>query len=107
MEAGMDYRDYRDDDDRYREPYWNRPLPYRAGGRAYDRDPGYRDEPYPRGEFDEYRRQPRGLMERATDEMRSWFGDERAERRRQGDDREWMQREHGGDRGRWSEREPR
>jgi osmotically-inducible protein OsmY len=35
-----------------------------------------------------YRRDDRGFMERAGDEVRSWFGDEDAERRRQMDDRD-------------------
>ena len=43
-----------------------------------------------------YRRDDRGLMDRAGDEVRSWFGDDDAERRRQMDSRE------GGDYGRQS-----
>jgi hypothetical protein len=41
-------------------------------------------------------------MDRAADELRSWFGDERAERRRRGDERHpepWRERESGGPRG--------
>jgi osmotically-inducible protein OsmY len=44
-----------------------------------------RDRGYQRGDRDE---RDRGFMDRAGDEVRSWFGDEEAERRRQMDDRE-------------------
>ena len=54
--------------------------------------PHDRDDRRPGG--DRYGREPRGydhgdrgFMERAGDEVRSWFGDEDAERRRQADDR--------------------
>lgn len=117
----MDNRDYPDSWQRppmrsdrasyepYRPPYWDRPDPYPRS----DRDPDFvsRRDSYDRGESDydysrdrQYRREPgyrgepRGLMERAADEMRSWWGDERAERRRQQDERS-------GARGRWPERE--
>jgi len=40
-----------------------------------------------------YRRDDRGFVDRAGDEVRSWFGDDEAERRRQLDDRERM-RDH-------------
>jgi hypothetical protein len=82
----------------YQQPYWNRPEPYPPSERDrepddyYSRDRGYRGDPG-------YRSEPRGLMERATDEMRSWFGDEDAEQRRRRDERSA--------RGRWPEREPR
>jgi hypothetical protein len=49
------------------------------GGRDWDRD---------RGEDD------RGFFDRAGDEVRSWFGDEEAQRRREMDERRW-EREHG------------
>ena len=51
---------------------------------------GYRDEPY-RGERGW--RNERGFTERAGDEVRSWFGDEEAERRRRMDERERERRE--------------
>lgn len=35
-----------------------------------------------------YRRDERGFIDRAGDEVRSWFGDDDAERRRQMDDRD-------------------
>jgi osmotically-inducible protein OsmY len=59
--------------DRSREPYYQR---------GYEAE--YR-EPYYRGG---YRRGPeeRGFFERAGDEIKSWFGDEDAERRRRGDE---------------------
>jgi len=97
----MDYRDY------YEGRYgrqgagegerggWGRPDRYRESERDYYRHPDYGDV-YDREAFyrdrdryrDQYRgpRDPRGLMERAADEMRSWFGDESAERRRQRDE---------------------
>ena len=45
----------------------------------------YRGEPF-RGE--RYEREERGFVNRAGDEVRSWFGDQEAERRRQFDERE-------------------
>lgn len=51
----------------------------------YRRDPDrYRGDQYERG----YGREDRGFTERASDEVRSWFGDEEAERRRRMDERE-------------------
>lgn len=44
------------------------------------------EDPYRRDRG--YRRDERGLIDRAGDEVRSWFGDDDAERRRQLDDRE-------------------
>jgi osmotically-inducible protein OsmY len=46
----------------------------------------YRGEPY--GGERGYAREDRGFAERAGDEVRSWFGDEEAERRRRMDERE-------------------
>ena len=59
--------------ERPREPYYRREY-----------EGGYR-EPYYRGQ---YRRgaEGRGFLERAGDEIRSWFGDEEAERRRRMDE---------------------
>src|SRR6185436_4047271 len=94
--GAMDYRDYRDEDDRYREYRGARPRPYPAGGRMYETE--YRGD---RG------REPRGLMERAADEMRSWFGDEGAERRRREDEREGHWGDEPRDRGGWTDREAR
>jgi osmotically-inducible protein OsmY len=54
----------------------------------------YRDEPY-RGERG-YGREDRGFLDRTGDEVRSWFGDEDAERRRRLDERD---RERGYGRG--------
>lgn len=61
--------------DRARELYY---------GRGYEGE--YRREPYYRGP---YRRgaEERGFFERAGDEIKSWFGDEEAERRRRMDER--------------------
>jgi CBS domain-containing protein len=48
-------------------------------------------------------REERGLLERAGDEMRSWFGDEEAERRRRRDNYETERRHRHGER--WSPRD--
>ncbi|WP_404711423.1 DUF2171 domain-containing protein [Sphingomonas sp. MMS24-J13] len=79
--GSFDNRDYRRDDDR---------------GRAYGGDHGRRD--YGAGRADDYRERARwdnrddngdrGFFDRASDEVRSWFGDDDAERRRQRDERE-------------------
>lgn len=103
--------DYRDDREFYA---WRRPPARASEYREYDRDPDveewrewerpgrFQERGYDPDEMD-YRRerkyreergdrgQSRGLMERAADEMRSWFGDEEAERRRQQD--EWADRD--------------
>ncbi|HXG94213.1 MAG TPA: CBS domain-containing protein [Blastocatellia bacterium] len=42
---------------------------------------------YERGNYGGRGREERGLIDRATDEVKSWFGDERAERRRRMDER--------------------
>ena len=62
--------------------------PYESRSRERDWGPGGRD---------------RGFVERAGDEVRSWFGDEEAQRRRMQDERDdpWRGR------GDWSSREPR
>lgn len=72
---GRDYRRARSQNYGYRE----RQAPGRYGGRPDDHD--YED---------------RGFFDRAGDEVRSWFGDEEAERRRRLDEREY-QRRHGRD----------
>jgi osmotically-inducible protein OsmY len=41
----------------------------------------------------------RGFFDRAGDEMRSWFGDDEAERRRRMDDRDWGREHHRGQEG--------
>ena len=69
-----DYRrGYRDDygqQNRYSGSYGNDRDDY---GRSYRGDRGYRDD--------------RGAMDRAGDEIQSWFGDDDAERRRRMDER--------------------
>ena len=65
---------------------------------AYDRDRYERDR-YDRDRHDRERLEreradrERGMMERAGDEVRSWFGDDEARRRRERDERE-REREH-------------
>lgn len=48
---------------------------------------GYRDPRSQSYDDDRYSREDRGFLERARDEVSSWFGDERAEARRDRDDR--------------------
>ena len=66
----------------------------------YGRDPEdrYQGNQYERG----YRREERGFADRAGDEVRSWFGDAEADRRRRIDERE---RERGRESGRGYEQE--
>lgn len=81
---------------------------YRGGAgrqereRWQDRERGWRGDRYDRDED----RDDRGFFERAGDEVRSWFGDEEAERRRRQDDRDYERgegryRAGGSDRSRW------
>lgn len=91
---GAGARDWRgDDQDRsgrgYRESAFGRPG-YNAGQGGWERDRvdnrgdygrQYRGNDAPRGGYDT----DRGFFERAGDEVRSWFGDEDAERRREAD----------------------
>jgi osmotically-inducible protein OsmY len=82
-----DYRrGYRDDygqQNRYSGSYGNDRDDY---GRSYRGDRGYRDE--------------RGAMDRAGDEIQSWFGDDDAERRRRMDERRDPDTNHFGGRDR-------
>lgn len=77
--TGRYYRDHRDGDDgwRGREEYRyrdrDRDLRDRGSERGYRQPSGYDDD--------------RGFFDRAGDEVRSWFGDEEAERRRRWDER--------------------
>jgi osmotically-inducible protein OsmY len=68
--------------ERAREPYYQR---------GYEGE--YREPYYQRGEYREpyyrggrWRGEERGFVERAGDEIKSWFGDEEAERRRRADE---------------------
>ncbi|HEV8615416.1 MAG TPA: BON domain-containing protein [Methylomirabilota bacterium] len=78
----------------------------RGAGRRY-RDEGYYGGYYgfpsgrePRGDYGRGGRgEDRGFFERAGDEVRSWFGDDEAQRRRMRDDREDYGRGWGGWRG--------
>jgi osmotically-inducible protein OsmY len=81
---------------------------------------GYNDKEYDRQrQYEEWQRygKERGFFDRVSDEVRSWFGDEEAERRRQMDmqDRgemggyespEWQRREYSGSSPRGSQLEP-
>ncbi|MDT9598163.1 DUF2171 domain-containing protein [Sphingosinicella rhizophila] len=83
---GYQRSDYRyGGDDRWQDRDRDRSRSY---GRGYDRGYDARDD-------------DRGFFDRAGDEVRSWFGDEEAERRREMDERRWA-REHAADRGGWS-----
>jgi CBS domain-containing protein len=55
-------------------------------GKRFAEEDDQTHEPRSRN-YAESRREDRGLVDRASDEVRSWFGDEEAERRRQIDDR--------------------
>src|SRR3954467_7915643 len=55
-----------------------------GGDRWRDRSQGYRDRDYGGGD-------DRGFFDRAGDEVRSWFGDDEAQRRREMDERRWEQ----------------
>lgn len=74
------------------------------GTDAYRRDPygreGYGRDAYNRDAYNRDRDEDRGFFERAGDEVRSWFGDEEAERRRRADEAadERYDREQGRDR---------
>jgi CBS domain-containing protein len=60
----------------------------------------YNDRNYERGRYDRPYYEDRGLMERAGDEVRAWFGDEEAERRRRIDYRRDLQHDREGRYGR-------
>lgn len=89
-------RDYRARDERYGQNYAGQ----RYGGQSQEPD---RSRPYGQDDRPRYgadRRPPsdydadhRGFFDRAGDEVRSWFGDEEAERRRAYDD--YMNRNYG------------
>ena len=78
-------RRYRDQDDRYREQWQGGGPRYHDEG-AY----GYTEREQGRGRGD---RDDRGFFDRAGDEVRSWFGDEEAHRRRMRDESEYGGRE--------------
>ncbi|WP_394014472.1 BON domain-containing protein [Roseixanthobacter pseudopolyaromaticivorans] len=81
-------------DRQMRRPDWGREEwgmsgPQQTGRGAYGRDSSYGRESYGREGYsgrDADRNQERGLWDRATDEVSSWFGDEAAERRRREDE---------------------
>ncbi|MCD2324034.1 DUF2171 domain-containing protein [Sphingomonas sp. IC-56] len=70
---------------------------FRGHPRDYDRQQGYRQQSQHQGRDE----RDRGFFERAGDEVRSWFGDEEAERRRERDQR---YDEHQGNHERWADR---
>jgi len=84
-----------DGDDRHggerwrdRDQNWNRDRDYgrEQGGREQGREQGRgRSHGYGGGDDD------RGFLNRAGDELRSWFGDDDAQRRREMDQRRWEQ----------------
>jgi hypothetical protein len=88
---------YQRDERRYArgDDVYDRPRGYGREFGRNDEDGGWRDE---RGrDFDE---RERNVFDRLADELRSWFGDEQAERRRRIDEREgaWRDRERQGHR---------
>ena len=118
------------DDDRYREEWRRSP---RHQDRDWDR--GWFDRDWGRGGRERewrsdygrgwqggrsYGREDRGFWDRFGDEVRSWFGDDEAQRRRMMDDREdwsehgymrggrpWQERQSWDDRGWWDDRRSR
>jgi osmotically-inducible protein OsmY len=106
-------RRYEDEERRYTEP-----APSEYEGRRYRGEGyygGYYQPSRSRGMYERPSHpDDRGFLNRAGDEVRSWFGDEEAEHRRREDEREarrhgwssdrWSE---GRDRGRWSDERPR
>ncbi len=100
---------YERNDNRDRERYgsrpdrnddrWNSPRGSSYGQSQYggqNRDRGdYRQRDYGRNPQG-YDYEDRGFIDRAGDEVRSWFGDEEAQRRREADDRYHAREEDGG-----------
>ena len=79
--------------DRYSSDWDRGSDRHRGGARGYREEAGYRygtrgqfGGPDPRRGPDDYDPEDRGFFDRAGDEIRSWFGDEEAERRREYDD---------------------
>jgi len=70
--------------DRTREPYYQRGYEGESREPYYQR--GYEGESRERGGRGLGRGEERGFFERAGDEIRSWFGDDEAERRRRADE---------------------
>jgi len=62
-------------------------MGYERNDRGYGRDANRYDAGRPGADYDRSNPQDRGFLERAGDEVRSWFGDEEAERRRRYDER--------------------
>lgn len=64
-----------------------------SGDRWRERERGYgrpnHDRDYGRGEYGRGDEDDRGFFDRAGDEVRSWFGDDEAQRRREIDERRW------------------
>ena len=94
--SGRNYggnRDHRDQDDRWsRGSYYGVSQSQSRGNWGDDNRGGYRGQRS--GQNRDYGRQPqgydyedRGFLSRAGDEVRSWFGDDEAERRREADAR--------------------
>jgi osmotically-inducible protein OsmY len=81
--GGYDYDRY-EYGERSREPYYQRGYEGEYREPYYQR--GYEGEYRERGGRGRGRGEERGFIERAGDEIRSWFGDEEAERRRRSDE---------------------
>jgi len=76
---------------------WRDPYEREGRDRDWDREWSWRDRDRDR----ERSRDERTFIDRVTDEVRSWFGDEDAERRRRQDIRDTYGRESHEDRDRW------
>lgn len=89
-------RYFRDDDERFgRERDYGRGYGDRKFLSRDYRDRDYRNRYYGERDDRSFDRGDRGFMDRAGDEVRSWFGDEDAERRRRSDERRYG-RNYGG-----------
>jgi hypothetical protein len=87
MHAGREHKELdmgHGSDDRSDNRWRDRDERERGGWRGEGRD-GYGRDGYGRGGDD------RGFFDRAGDEVRSWFGDDDAQRRRERDERRWEQ----------------
>ena len=105
----MDYRDEYERGRRYRGGghyggYYGSPEERSWDRRDWERPDWERRAAERRGDYDRRRGDDRGFFERAGDEVRSWFGDEEAERRRRRDERD-EGRGWGGSSHAWSGRE--
>jgi len=82
---GRSWRDDTDRDERGQRGGWDEARDYYRGGTIGQRHFGDGERSYARDRGRDRYDDDRGFLERAGDEIRSWFGDEEAERRRERD----------------------